>query len=387
MKRTDIDLTSLVPNGDMKYGMSGGVLEMTATRAIHDVGYNIRRDKLTSYMRLPGAYRLPVVIDLCVKIDSPEMLLLIGGGHISFASPWMENRRIEDIAEPSGKPKTYDNFMPLNEFVKISVTYELKSMRIAIDGEERYFSTRERYMKASGFAALNEKGFVFGVTCTKRAELSVKSITVTEYGSDAPAARNAINEIKKPAHDVTINEATNLQNAPLSPAPVKPTFGSVTADLPPDIKDEVIVTDGYLKSLSHLKFKRTIEKHGNKVTYVESSRGFSYAMYMSGGYMHHSFQWYIVAYGVPENWGRKANPLEAVLAEIVSASPGLAGRIYYDLCECVNCRENCLAKTVYSFREQKKTTCHGQVFLKMTRADFNDAREFIGLYNEIIKSE
>ncbi len=361
MRETSIDLSSLMPIGNVESGMANDVLHFTTTRAIHDVGYNIRRDKITSYLLLPGMYRLPMRIDMRICMDAPEMLLLIGDGHISIGSPWMENRRIEDIASAAGKPKLYDNSIPFGEFVDISIIYNLREMQICIGAQERYYSTRERYMKSECFAQRNELGFGIGLTCTKRADASVRSITIAEHEDALPCV-----------HD---KNRANLSQACVPPGQ-KPTFASCIEGLPPNIKDEILRTDDFLKSLPRLKFKRTVEKHGNKITYVESARGISYALYLSGSLMHHSLQWYIVTNGKPEMWHRKSNPMEDVLDTIAKSSPALAGRIFRNLNECIGCRQNCLAKTPYAFRAQKKTTCHGQVFFKMSIPEFQDVRDF-----------
>ena len=353
--------------------IDGGVLKITAGRAIHDTIYNVRRDRIYNFMRVPGRFRLPFKIDLFAKIDSPQIILLIGSGHLSIASPWMENRRIEDIADPAGKPRLYDNRMPLNEFAEISVIYNLRSMQVFINGEERFFSKKERYMKLKNLSEINEKGFEIGITCTKRAELYISSLAITEYGEDLELTS---------VSDTVLNEESGnwVQNDYLTQ---KPTFESCIKNLPGEIKNEIIVTADYLKSLKNLKFKRAIEKHGNKITYVESSRGVSYALYMSGEYMHHSFQWYIVTSGKPETWRRKANPLESVLEIINETKPELAERVFYNLNECIGCREGCLARTLYEFNGKKKATCHGSAFFKMVPADFKDVRDFFGFLNDI----
>lgn len=369
LKKAMIELSALIPVGKTESKLCDGILHMTTTRAIHDVGYNIRRDCIKSYMQMPGSYRLPMRIDLDICLDTPELLLLVGEGHVSFGSPWMENRRIEDIAAPNGKARTYDNSIPFGRFVELSVIYNFGGMQILVDGEERYFSKRERYGKAEDFAGQNAAGFALGITCTKRAELSIRSIAVTESDSDLPFEPHAAKEVDVPAPAV----------------PQKPTFDSCTQDLPDEIRQEIVDTERHLKSLPNLKFKRTLEKHGNKITYVASAQGISYALYLSGNLMHHSFQWYLITNSKPEEWHRKANPMEEVLEEIAGSAPGLAERVFYNLNECVGCREGCLARTVYSFGGQKKATCHGQVFYKMKPSEFQDIRDFFTALNSYAK--
>ncbi len=363
MKTTVVSLASMIPVGKVNIEIVDSILNMTTTRAIHDVGYNIRRDKIDSYAAIPGQYCLPLRIDVRCSIDTPELLLLIGAGHISVGSPWMENRRIEDIAEPKGKPKIFDNAIPFNEMVDISVVLGLKEMQIQINGEERYYSTKERYMKSKYFQERNVTGFSLGITCTKRAMLRIQSIGITEYeATPVPIS-----------HSLGVNdESSNKDKVEAG----KPTFDSCIENLPPEIKKEIIETDQFLKSLRGLKFRRTIEKHGNKITYVEPTQGVSYALYLSDNVMHHSLQFYIITNSKSEHWHRKGNPLEALLEEIDNKNPKLAERIFYNLNECIGCGDACMVRTQYTFHSQSKLTCHGNVFFKMCISDFEDVREF-----------
>lgn len=354
MRCTAINLSSLTPVGSVVCDLSDGILRATTTRAIHDAGYNIRRELIASYLAVPGQYRLPMRVDLRVSIDTPEFLLLVGDGHVSFGSPWMENRRIEDILTPAGKPRIFDNRIPFDEFVELSVFYGTDGMEIRIGGDVRYASTKERYMRAAG-----DSGLSIGLTCTKRADLRIRSLEITEYEGDAPAVRAA-------------------EMSPPSPRPesLRPGFEACVAGLPPRIIAEIVRTDAFLKVLPYLKFKRTVDKSGNKITYVESKRGVSYTLYLSGSVMHHSIQFYIVTNCEPEKWHRKSNSMEALLAAMETDAPALADRIFKNLNECVGCRAHCLAKTPYAHRSKTKLTCHGQAVFKMCPADFQDVRDF-----------
>ena len=364
---TRISLDALIPRGHARAELSGGALDVRIDRAIHDIGYNIRRDRIASYLELPGRYRVPMRIDLRFSIDMPEALLLVGDGHVSFGSPWMENRRIEDILEPMGKPRRYDNHLTMGETTDISVLFNRKGMQICIGGEERFFSVKERYMKSP--RPSGEEGVRVGITCTKRAELRIHSVSVTEYDEDMPIVRGA-----------AAIPGVRGEEMPTE----KPTFQTCIAALPETVREEIAKTEAHLKSLQHLKFRRTIEKHGNKITYVAADAGVSYALYLSGSVMHHSFQWYIVTNGRPETWHRKANSLEEVLGRLSERSPELAERVFFALNECIGCREHCLARTPYAFKGQKKTTCHGHVFLKMTASDFQDVRGFFAELDKML---
>ncbi len=369
MKTTVVDLYSMASTGSVKTEIQEGILSMTTTRAIHDVGFNIRRDKISSYLTIPGKYHLPLKIDMSFHIDTPEVLLLMGMGHISIGSPWMENRRIEDISEPMGKPKMFDNRIPFNEIIDVSVILGIKEMQILINGEERYYSKRERYMKSQYFEEQNIAGFTFGITCTKRAKLDIHSIIITEYEQTSIPIEHNPSE-KQLDKNIMVQE--------------KPSFDVCIENLPNEIKKEIIDTDMFLKSLKGLKFKRIIEKHGNKITYVESTQGVSYALYLSDNVMHHSIQFYIVTNSRPEQWHRVKNPLDELLEKMEDVNPDLAKRIFYNLNECIGCGDNCLAKTVYTFQSERKVSCHGNICFKMCISDFQDVREFFLIMQQFL---
>jgi hypothetical protein len=162
----------------------------------------------------------------------------------------------------------------------------------------------------------------------------------------------------------------------------KPTFDDIISDLPDEFRNEIIETDGFLKSLRPLKFKRAIDKNGTKITYVASDYGISYALKSENGQFLHNFWWYIIHKGKPETWHRKADYMEETLAEIAKDDMPLAERIFNALKNCNDCYgERCLAKTVYAFNGQKRLTCHGRAEFNICRDDFHDIREFFRRLN------
>ena len=76
MKTVDVDLSTMIPKGKIRSEVTNGMLKMTTTRAIHDVGYNIHRDKIISFLGIPGQYRLPLRIDMSISSCSVEVLQL-----------------------------------------------------------------------------------------------------------------------------------------------------------------------------------------------------------------------------------------------------------------------------------------------------------------------
>jgi len=166
----------------------------------------------------------------------------------------------------------------------------------------------------------------------------------------------------------------------------KPKFNDIMSNLTEEFRNEIIETDGFLKSLRPLKFKRTIDKYGNKITYVASDFGISYAFRVACDQYSHELNWYIVYNGKPETWHRRADYMEETFAEISKSEPQLSKRIFNTLSECRDCYgERCLAKTPYSFGGQKKLTCHGRVTLRVCREDFDDARMFFRYLNQYVE--
>lgn len=369
MKKHDISLDSFLTKGHVVTEIEDGILHVTTTQRL-----SARFDKenlpLNHYVYLPDTYKLPLHIDLTVKIDSPGLYLLLGNGHLNFGTPWSDNRRIGDIIEPDTKPRFFHNHIPMDKYVDISVIYDFKAMQIIVDVEERFYSKKERYMKSKLLNESNDTGFAFKLACTKRTNLIIKALSITEYDEAAEIVRTDA-ELPRP---LTGNQAVGADQ--------KPEFESCISLLPKEIHDEIVKTDGFLRSLKPMKFKRQIEKHGNKITYLASEYGFSYALYLSNDIMHHSLSWYIITNQKPEFWHRKADRMEEALKKLAETSPEHAERMFNNLAECIGCCR-CAVKTPYEFNGKKKLTCHGAMEFKMCVSDFEDVRAFIGAVNKL----
>jgi hypothetical protein len=367
MKEHRIDLGALTAHGQAKIKFTDRTLDVWTTHSITPISFNLYGDSYKKhYVSLPGTCRLPFRIDMTVRLDFPLLIMLIGSGHITFASPWQDNRKIEDIVKASGKPNqdrnSYDNHLPFTQYADISVTYNFDEMQILINGEERFYSRKQAYMREKTLKEQNTEGFSIRLAVAKLSTLNIKNITITEFDEKAPVVRGAF-EIIKPQH--------------MDGERPKPTFESVISALPQEYRNEIIKTDDFLKSLRPVKFKRMVDKNGGKISYVASDFGISYMVNVSGAESSQNFGWYIVTGGKPETWRRKADYMEETLAEIASSDPQLAERIFYALNDCVDCYgQRCLAKTPYAFNGQKKVTCHGRVLLRMCSSDFHDVREF-----------
>jgi len=380
MQVHNIDLTAHTAHGKAEARFTDGILDVWTTQAITPVSFVIHDEKFKRHhVSLPGQYRLPFRLDMTVKLDYPAFLLFAGNGRISFASPWQDNRKIEDIAFPSGKPNQdkglYDNHLPFNEWVELSVTYNLGETQICIGGKELFYSRKQTYMSKRNrreLDAMNEDGFTFGLAVSKGSVLSVKSMTVTEYKEIAPIERGAFEE-------------TGLQSATQGERP-KPTFESVISGLPQEYRDEIINMDAFLKSLRPMKFRRAVDKGGGKISWVASDYGFSYHVEPSGRQLSHRLGWYMVYNGKPETWHRKADYMEETLRIIAETDPELAGRIFYALNDCVDCfgSGSCLPMALYEFNGKKRSACHGLAVFRMSHSDFDDVREFIRRLNALM---
>ena len=371
MRKYDVDISSILINGSVITEMKNGVLNVSTTKRL-STKFEDKNMTLNSYVYTPDTYRLPLRIDLSIKVDSPGLFLCFGNGHINFGTPLSDNRRIDDLIEPNCKPRFFHNHIPMDEFVDISIIYDFATMQILVNGEERFYSEKEKYMKSKLLKELNSKGFTLKMTCTKRTKLYIKSLSITEY-DETPEIVHSNIDLPKPW---TSNEAVVKGQ--------KPTFESCISLLSGEIREEIMKTDSFLRTLRPMKFKRQLEKYGNKITYVASEYGFSYAVFPSNDVMYHSLSWYIITSSKPEFWHRKADMMEKTLNKLAETSPEFAERMFSNLTECINCRSGCAVKTLYEFNDNKKLACHGIMEFKMCVSDFEDVRTFINTVNQLL---
>lgn len=380
-KLSEIDLATLTTHGKMHTKLADSVLDIWAERSNTSIAFRFRNDNIRRQcVSLPNKYRLPFRIDMTVKHDYFPFWLLVGGGYISFGS-LRDSHKIEDIAFPSGKPNqdnhSFDSSIPRGEWVNISVTFNLDEMQILIGNEERFYSSKLAYMnkrKRSEFDKLNSDGFSIAFMIPKLSTLRIKSIAVTEFEENASIVHGAFEEGRA---------AIKM----MEPESGRHTLESVIANLPLEYQAEITKTDTFLKNLKPLKFRRSVDKNGSKITWVSSDYGVSWQIEPDGNYVRHSFWWYIVTGGKPETWHRKADYMEKVLNEITKNDPQLAKRIFFALNDCVGCSSGCIAKTLYEYNGEKRLTCHGKVALRMCHEDFNDVREFFKYFNDFAAKE
>jgi hypothetical protein len=363
MKMNEIELDTLIPKGGVITEVKDDLLYMTTTRTIHP-DCSLSKIPINSYLCLPKPYKLPIRIDLRVMIDSPELYLLFGKGHTNFGTPWSNNRRIDDIIAPDFKPRFFHNHIPFREFVDLTVIYKHKEMQIVVNGEERYYSKKEIYMKPGFVEDTKNNELEVKISCTKGTNLLLKSIKITEDYDEV--IEHEEKELPKP---ITRNEAVPLKE--------KPTFDACISLLSEELKSEIIKTNDYLLKAQPLKFKRKVEE--NKITYVSSEYGFSYTMFISNDSMRHSLNWYVI-HNHKFKYKEKDYMLDA-LNLLYLKEPGFAEKMFKGLRECA--AGGCMDTKNYLFLGNYKKTCNGRIEFKMCKEDFEDARSFISIVSEL----
>lgn len=370
MNTCRVDLNKLMPSGYITKNMIGDLCQIITTSRV-STNFEYKHLPINAYVAVPKECKLPFRIDLCMKLDSPELYLMIGNGHLTFGSYWSDNRRLDDIIAPNHKPNVFHNQIPLNEFVNIAVIYDNQFMEVRVNEEVRYYSEKERYMRASYKKDYGDANFPIKISCSKYTNLIIKDILITEYDERVPS--NSIHHlIPSP---ITRNEAVQLNE--------KPTLEACISLLPVLLREEIIKTDTFLRTLNPMKFRRQIEKNGNKITYLASDYGFSYNIYPSNDTLYHSLSWYIITNGKPEQWHRKTDLMEQTLNKLAESNCDLAEKLFTNLKECIGCCP-CIVKTLYEFNGKKKLSCHGLMDFKMYPSDFLDVRNFIKTINELV---
>ena len=182
MHTHQINLTDFIPKGAIKSTISQKGLCLSLNTPLKT---NFHRfiDVINSYILLPQKFYLPVKITFMINSDDVGFYLLFGNGRINFNDYGAcDNRCYNDIVEPSLKPMPkFDNFLPKNKDVIIEVIYDYKFMQININGEERYFSAKEKYMKSKLTKEKNDEGFVLRFAIEQSEGLLIKDFTVTQY--------------------------------------------------------------------------------------------------------------------------------------------------------------------------------------------------------------
>jgi len=356
-------MLTFIPKGNVKMEQTPDRLWFTVTSAIPG-HFHKESAVCRHYLEAESVYRLPLRIEMTVSLDAPVFHVMFGSGRITFVATWNINRRIEDIVEPHYRPVFYADHFPLNTPIKISVIYNLKSMQILINGEERYYSTKEKYMKSVRFNELNTAGLPLRLSACKRTEVTICQLEVTENETDFEITnRDSTPEPIRGNIDLPKNE--------------KPTFDVVIAGLPDDIRAKIVETDDFLRTYKPVKFRRIMEKNGNKITYLASAAGVSYMIMPSGDVMRHSFGSYL-QWNEKDNLGKRdAAPLEIALNQLAEDDPDFVARILSYKNDCTGCRPKCVCRVDYKVQGKIYSACHGKIDFKMAISEFDDVMRII----------
>jgi hypothetical protein len=225
-------------------------------------------------------------------------------------------------------------------------------MQILINGEERLYSKKERYMKSELFSELNSKGFQIGLSCTKRIDLFIKQIKITENEDDF----NIIHPQREEIPPITYNK--------------EPAFDTYISELSDIFKNEIININNYLFSLKSLKFKRKVAD--SKITYLSPASGFAYVIFVS----EKLFKQYIYRYN-----DKTDDRMTDVLRIINLQSPELANKLFGQLNECFG--GGCVSTRTYNWNGITKKACGGRIEFKMDIIDFNNVKEFFKCAEEL----
>jgi len=300
-------------------------------------------------------------------MPQPGLHLLLGEGHISFGT-MSDNRSLGDIVEPDNKkPKHFNNRTNLVNDIEITVLYGLKFMQIVIDGETRYFSKKEKYMRSGLLADMNKAGLALRLGTDKFAEVILKHMTVEEYDVEPDA--------------IPINNEIGESRLYFIRKGVKASFEACISLLAPALQEEIIKTDQFLLNAKELKIKRKIEgdQLGCKLTYISSAHGFSYSLRINEHLMAHSYWWYMLSNYKFEGkfMGRKNDLTNLTLKRIYAQSPEIADRLVSYYGKCTGCSQSCAVKTIYELNHKKFVSCHGQMHMNMNLQTFSDFRFMI----------
>lgn len=373
-----IPLESFLMHGRVSCNISGNELCMTTNTTLNTL-FSRTDTPIKSYIYLPDKYKLPFRIDMTVKIDSPAMYLIIGNGHLGIGTGGMDNRSITSIVGDEFKPRKHraDNNIPMGEFVHISAIYGRKAMQLIVNGESRYYSKKDLYIKSPLLDTKFQDGFEFKLACDKRTSLTLSAFAITEYEDSEPEF---------------IPESTYELPPPCLSVTEKPTIEYCIQGLKSELQQAILDTDKYLhKTLKKsMKFKRKIEGGYpcGKITYV-SPLGFSYKLNISGQTMTHSMSW--IGYNTKreqKKYGgfKKADYSIDTLEKLAEVSPEFANEIFFRMKECAGCYGgSCMHRSHYEYKGEKKTSCGGAIHFKMFPSEFVDARKVIEAINEIVQ--
>jgi len=379
MREQKFDFTQVESCGKVTVEAKNGALIIRDTLRQNTRFYQ-KKEPIFSYVQLPGRFKIPLRIDMTVNMNAPTIYLMLGRGHLNFGS-FMDNRCIGDVVEPDMKTRSFYNQIAINEDVKISVLYSEKFMQIIVNGEIRWFSKKEKYMKSEDFSGLNEDGFALKIATDKHVCLCVKSLTVTEFNRDE-------------LMPISLEDGRQISELPPTILSIdkkaKSDFEECISQLSPKIAAEIRLTNDYLLNTKELKIKRKIEGTSKacKINYV-SAHGFSYAVHVGENAMNHFFWWYMVSNYKFEGkfMGRKNDLTAETFERLEQLSLDIAKQLFSYYAECAGCGTGCSVKTIYELGGKKKAVCHGKMDMNMRIATFAEVRLMLDIIREIISND
>jgi hypothetical protein len=330
--------------------------------------------KKQKFAAIPDKFKLPFRIDMTLKANSSDFKLLIGNGGVHFSSPINHSgggiRRYDILTGKEEPTKSdYENDVPLNEYVDLSVIYGNKITWVEINNKYCYSTRKAPYI--SILDNLPEEfvnGLDFAVSCGRDVALTIKSLTVTEYENDEP------------------NIYAEIANQPeFSP------FEWYLKSLPHELRDEVIKTDEFLlKDMkSSLKFKKSIDKYGN-VIYI-SPCGFQFKMRKYGMSEqleinpHDSGQ---LETGWIKNWTKKSDLTPDYTSRIFNrlneSSPEFADKMFSQIKSCNNTK--CNRNSIIEYKGESKQTCSSTIKFTWLSSEFENIRKVVSAANEVVKT-
>lgn len=235
----------------------------------------------------------------------------------------------------------------------------MKSIQILINGEQRYYSTKEKYMKSTAFPELNAAGFRLRLSAHKRTGVLLQNFKITERESE-----------------IEIIEKETIP-APSWSKIVKPTFDSVIDALPEDIHTKIVEIDNFLRSFKPIKFKRIIDKNGGKITYLASDAGVSYVIMPHRNVMRHTFGSYLLWNSKDSLGKHNSEPLSDAFEKLAKEDTGFVNRILSYKTDCIGCHQGCICRVSYSVQGKMYSACHGKIEFKMILSEFDDVMRLI----------
>ena len=239
MIKHDIPLETFEPTGKVKARMENGELVLTTIN-------------MSNGTFIPFKPKLPFRVDVALKANSSIFTINIGKGFISFSEHINEcgggiHFRRADII--TGKRETlksdYDNIFPLNEYVHLSIIYHSNITWVEINGKHCYSTRKALYIDLlvnNKLSAEFKDGFDLKIWSGQRnVELTLKSFTVTEYGS---------NELSIPSKIANMPELTPSEWRLKS--------------LPHELRDRVKTDEDLAKYMrGNIKLNKETDEHGD----------------------------------------------------------------------------------------------------------------------------